>query len=606
VRHSVPRLTDFVRLRPRRAPAPRAARRIATGLVLGACLSCVGVVGDGGGAGDGAGAGVGAGAEGRSSPGASPGPATPAPAPGSAAATAPSSRPADPARPFACRPAAQAATPARMWRLTAAQYANTIKTLPGLDAASYANPLDGADSQRRFKNDAETLGMPDVVMDSALRVARDLSAPAVARLRSSNPCLASPDAACVRAAYGPLAAKAFRRPAADDELGRLVTLVTGNVAALGVQGALELGVQSLLMSPHFLYRLELGEARADAAGRRRLTPHEIASALSYTLADGPPDSMLAAAAAQNALATSEQIRAHALRLLGSAPGQNRALARFLREYLGYDNAPNIFKDPKAHPYHAPVELVADTDAWLRDVLNERKDLLKTLFTAPWGYARQKTAGSYGLAAAPAAAARADFPAGQRAGILTQPSFLVSFSGNEENDPIRRGKFIAQSLLCIGLPDSPPEDVPPLPPAPDATLRERLEVHRNAKPNCVGCHRIMDPLGLGLEGYDHTGRHRTTEAGKPVDTRGEIVGTGTAIDGPFDGALALGAKLASAPVVEQCFVRHGLRYLFGREERDGDGCALEAAHEALGRSGGDVVEVVAALVTSESFLYRLSP
>jgi hypothetical protein len=114
---------------------------------------------------------------------------------------------------------------------------------------------------------------------------------------------------------------------------------------------------------------------------------------------------------------------------------------------------------------------------------------------------------------------------------------------------------------------------------------------------------MDGLGLGLEGYDHTGRYRTMEGTKPASGRGEIVGTGSSLDGPFDDAVALAGRLAGAPQVEQCFVRQQFRYLFGRDEAELDTCALAAAYEASQKSGGDFGEVVLSLLSSDAFVFR---
>jgi hypothetical protein len=283
-----------------------------------------------------------------------------------------------------------------------------------------------------------------------------------------------------------------------------------------------------------------------------------------------------------------------------------AMAEFFREYFRYDRAPDVNKDEKAFPFHSPADLVADTDLWVRDVVSVRMRVLATLLTSGNGYVRPRTAPSYSLSPITPASApprAVELPAGQRSGILTQPSFLVAFSENDQNDPIRRGKWIQQSLLCGSLPDTIPANVPPLPELPNSTLRERLAAHRTL-PGCVACHALMDPLGLALEGYDHVGRIRSSEQGRPVDTRGEFIGTGTAIDGPFNGARELAQRLASSGLVEQCFVRHSFRYWYGRNESDADGCALAAAQAAYERSEGDVFELLVALLTSDSFVFRI--
>jgi len=190
-----------------------------------------------------------------------------------------------------------------------------------------------------------------------------------------------------------------------------------------------------------------------------------------------------------------------------------------------------------------------------------------------------------------------FPAGQRAGILTQPSFLVTYSKPDENEPVQRGRFIAERFLCQSIPVIA---IPPFAQVANTTLRERLRAHSSA-PECAVCHALMDPLGLGLETYDHLGRYRTTEAGKPVNTDGELYGTGNG-DGPFSGPVGLAQRLAASPAVAQCLVRQSFRYWMGRLDGEGDACAVVNAQETY-RKTGDLAEILVSLFTSRSFLTR---
>ena len=122
------------------------------------------------------------------------------------------------------------------------------------------------------------------------------------------------------------------------------------------------------------------------------------------------------------------------------------------------------------------------------------------------------------------------PEGQRLGILTHPSWLVSHSDAMDNHPIHRGRWIRERLLGGGIPDVPITVDAMLPDEPHSTLRERMRVTREEY--CWTCHQKMDPLGLPFEMYNHAGLFRTTELDKPVDTTGEITDSGDpALDGP---------------------------------------------------------------------------
>jgi hypothetical protein len=290
------------------------------------------------------------------------------------------------------------------------------------------------------------------------------------------------------------------------------------------------------------------------------------------------------------------------RLLAS-PGQQAAVQRFFREYLQYERVDDVFKEPKLFPFHNPTLLTDDTAAWIQALLERDggKKMLRALLTDASAVVRKKTAPSYDVDAATVGDKPQLVTLPNRAGLLTQPSVLAALSESDHNDPVKRGKFILETLLCGQVPSLPIGQIPPLPEArADTTLRSRLAMH-TAEPACRTCHQWLDPLGLGLESYDHVGRFRTMEAGRPVDASGELRGAGE-VDGPFQGAAELAAKLAASPVVSACFVRHTFRYWMGRQERPEDGCGLRAAHEAF-RKDGDYVALLQDLFTSRAFLER---
>lgn len=197
---------------------------------------------------------------------------------------------------------------------------------------------------------------------------------------------------------------------------------------------------------------------------------------------------------------------------------------------------------------------------------------------------------------------ATVPEGQRLGILTHPSWLVSHSDAMDNHAILRGRWIRERLLGGGIPDVPITVDAMLPDEPDKTLRERMRVTREAY--CWSCHEKMDPLGLPFEMYNHAGLYRTTELGNPVDTSGEIIDSGDPeLDGPVANAIEMIEKLVESERVEQVFVRHAFRFWMGRNETLNDAPVLQAAHRAYRDSGGSMKALITSLVTSDAFLYR---
>lgn len=197
---------------------------------------------------------------------------------------------------------------------------------------------------------------------------------------------------------------------------------------------------------------------------------------------------------------------------------------------------------------------------------------------------------------------ATVPSGQRLGLLTHPSWLVSHSDAMDNHAIRRGRWIRERLLGGGIPDVPITVDAMLPDEPKNTLRERMRVTRKAY--CWTCHKKMDPLGLAFEMYNHAGLYRSTELNKPVDTTGEIIDSGVpALDGKVSNALELIEKLAGSERTQQVFVRHAFRFWMGRNETLNDAPVLQAAHRAYRESGGSMKALITSLLTSDAFLYR---
>ena len=197
---------------------------------------------------------------------------------------------------------------------------------------------------------------------------------------------------------------------------------------------------------------------------------------------------------------------------------------------------------------------------------------------------------------------ATVPEGQRLGILTHPSWLVSHSDAMDNHAILRGRWVRERLLGGGIPDVPITVDAMLPDEPGTTLRHRMRVTQEKY--CWTCHEKMDPLGLPFEMYNHAGLYRTTELEKPVDSTGEIIGSGDPeLDGKVNNAIEMIQKIVESERAEQVFVRHAFRFWMGRNETIHDAPVLQEAHRAYKESGGSMNALITSLLTSDAFLYR---
>lgn len=225
----------------------------------------------------------------------------------------------------------------------------------------------------------------------------------------------------------------------------------------------------------------------------------------------------------------------------------------------------------------------------------------------------------------------DLPVDERAGVLTHPAWLAAHGDAFEDGPsaVHRGKWIREKLLC--------EYIPPLskvqgvaamvgPSAPEKSARDRL-VEATHQPFCWGCHRRMNTLGFAFEQYNHAGFLRAWDHAPdvpnnkgPVDaftsiggSYPDIAGAPYTFDGPDDlsdptlhgsypDAVALAEALAGSQRVKRCFVRQAFRYFAGRDETPQDACTL-GAMEAAYDDKGSFVDMIAALATSDTLLYR---
>ncbi len=523
--------------------------------------------------------------------------------------------------------------PARLWRLRPAIYtsamakfadrigplANGLNTTDGSEFKDYAAAyfLDEAATATLLAN-AKTIASAMIGPRSKLRVFARLakSTGEVERERVDS-AVESGFRTIVGRAPSSEELKRYR-----EFFGRAMEIADGETATKALLAA-------ILVQPEVLFRTELGDGRVDAHGRVRLAPVEIAYALSYALGNQPLTEFLRAATSGR-LATADGVAEHVrTRLLDESPlhDKNPRVLQFFREYFNYPFANEVFKDKPEGGVHEPALLVGDLELTIREILKRDRRVLAELLTTREYYVnarlkRNKESKSYSLERAhdrkwpyhatfglpldwkwAAERQPVKFPRDERAGVLTHPAWLAAWSGNFDNHPVQRGKWIRTRLLGGTVPDVPIGVDARIQESEHETLRDRLERTTN-KPECWRCHRKMDSLGVAFERYDHYGRHRRLDANQPVDASGAVSRTGvTDLDSKFEGPTELLRHLAGSKHVEQVFVRHVFRFYMGRNETLGDANTLQDAHAAYREGEGSFRELVVSLLSSDSFLFR---
>ncbi len=449
----------------------------------------------------------------------------------------------------------------------------------------------------------------------------------------------------------------------SDELASFLALYEQCAKAGDVQSAVKTMLQAVLLKTDALFRSEWAPAvasdvrsttaatAASTSGRRLLAPLDLAMAISLSVGNRR-DANLLKAAETGQLQSRDDVAAQLQKLFDDPKADRSRFMQFFREYFEYDKADAVFKDkPKNFMFSAPG-LVGDTDRLVEHIVNEDRDVFRRLLTTDESFVnsviRQNKQNKKELqraqvpnpnnnknqASPEAMYGLEDWPAQQpvklppntRLGILMQPSWLVAWSTNFDNDPVRRGRWIRERLLGGTVPDLPIGVAAQVPNDPHRTYRDRLTVTRDEF--CWKCHRRMDELGLAFEQFDHYGRFRTTEevldvdaTEKNVDKKGNPLGkvftqvtlntsgivteSGDAsLDGPLTDPRELVRKLANSDRCRQVFVRHAFRFFLGRNETLSDARALQDADAAYVASGGSFKALVASLLTSDPFLYRI--
>lgn len=437
--------------------------------------------------------------------------------------------------------------------------------------------------------------------------------------------------------FTPLMRRAFRRQPTEMEVARVVNLVKlASSEGESFESAVGIGLQSVLVSPNFLFRIESGPSQTSSRSKRSadaepLSDDALASRLSYFLWASTPDDSLLDAAAAGRLHTPEQLEKAAQRMLAD-PRSASLVSEFFMQTLGINGLRDAEPDAERFPLWNDALRAAmrhETELVCREILEKDRSLMD-LLNADFTYINPRLAEFYGLefdGAQPEELyrqgrnsfrrggdrdrrdgkyaredewLRVSLPA-NRQGVLTHASILTLTSNPRDTSPVKRGKWILENIF-----GDPPPAAPPNVPSFDETkkkhenltLRRQLEIHRE-NPSCASCHRVMDPLGLGFENFDPTGRWREQDRGQPIDASGELA-TGE----KFTGAKELVSILTGRQrQIARHFVSKLLTYALGRGLEPYDNCTVDQIVERAEKENYRMSSIVLAIVSSDPFRLR---
>jgi hypothetical protein len=369
-----------------------------------------------------------------------------------------------------------------------------------------------------------------------------------------------------------------------------------------------LGIESILQSPDFLYRIEVGTPDPDDKARRVLGSYEMASRLSYFFWNTMPDEALFAAADKDELASVAGVEKQARRLLAD-PRARDAVIQFHHEWLRFEEMDLLTKDQKTFPAwsDATAQSMRDSaDKYIGQIFFG-EGTLTALLTDDHAYVNDDLAPIYGVKSPGGSALSwVKVDAKQRSGILTHAGIMASFAHQTEDSPVLRGVWMLDRWMCQPPPPRPKNVKPTLPdpnPKKPETTRERF-ADEHEQGACATCHHSIDGMGFGFEHYDAIGAWRDKDNGHPVDASGWFPASGVSdLQGTFDGAVDLGQKLAKSEQVQSCVATQWLRYSLGVDHEGVSEADVAPIVESFVKDGLDLRELVVAVATSQAFRTR---
>jgi hypothetical protein len=498
-------------------------------------------------------------------------------------------------------------------RLNRTEYRNTVRDLLGVDFNPVGDfPHD--DVGYGFDNIGDVLTMPPLLMEKYVAAARKIADQAVTgKDKEKLIFVAKPGGGEAAAGAKPktnrdvakevltkLAFRAFRRPPQSDEIERLLKLYdAGEKQEAGdFEKAMKLPIRGLLISPHFLFRVETEQG----SDTYPLGPFEVANRMSYFLWSSMPDDELLDLAKSGKLLDPKMLDAQTRRMVEDPKSYSLA-ENFAPQWLQIRRLEDMRFDPAKFPgmdAQLKKDMIQEAVLFFHEVMTQDFTIL-VFVDVNFTFLNDRLARHYGLPGPGGTGfQKVKLSDPRRGGVVTMGAVLAATSDPDRTSLVKRGKWVLETIMAT----------PPPPPIPDAAnlkddpealklpLRQRMEKHRT-DPNCASCHKRMDPIGFALENYDAVGAWRDQDQGQPIDTAA-VFPDGSKVNGVLELKKMLWNK--KSEFVEG-FTEKMLTFALGRGVEYYDGAVVKTIADACAKNDYSMTTLMVEIVKSYPFLYR---
>jgi len=496
-------------------------------------------------------------------------------------------------------------------RLTKVEYGNTLRDLFGVDpavaaelpdevfGAGYLNSVSPLQSEKY-------LGIANEVLERILAPINQPPTDVQNRLFGDTPASGSDLRAAARAVASKLGRSAYRRPALEAELDLLVRVFDlAQENQLDYPASLRLMLKAVLVSPQFLF---ITPEKEPEAGQTivPLDDYQLASRLSYLLWATMPDAELSSLANNGTIHEPAVLQSQVQRLL--ADPRSRALFDgFGAQWLGLVELESKTFDTAMFPQMTAemrAAMVDEARLFFDSIIRENRSVIGFV-DSDYTFLNETLAALYGLEKTVTGPEMrmVKLEDANRGGILGMPGILATTSFPNRTSPVKRGVWVLEQVLGEHVP-APPPNVPPLEKqdkqaVENLTLRQRTELHRtNAA--CANCHKILDPIGFGLENFDAIGRWRDQDdTGGAIDAAGELPG-----EKRFSSPRELKAIIAERKdELARNLTRKLLAYALCRQLEGYDEIVVDQLMETIAKDGYRMQTLISEIVTSYPFVNR---